>query len=220
MQKPLKFGPKLVKHTFTQQEQVAAGRSLSEALSSKRSLKAELEQMKSDFKSREKTIDAKVTELETAVQNGFRMVHRDCVVVFDAEKRLKHFYLETDSKLENCVATEPMNNEDYVTDLLHAESVFDERSELQIFNPQGDDFGFIIVGKFGKQWYSAIRARIGSKKLDERLDSEQSSYKKRFDAVAKAAARFQKWAKDSFDKDTAAGFEQDVQSLLESNKEK
>lgn len=220
MQKPQKFGVKNVKHIFTDTERKEFGMALANALADGRNLKTEFEGVKAEYKSREKVVSAKVSELETAVTNGFRMVHRDCVVVFDPEHRQKHFYLETDTKLQNCVATEPMTSEDFVTDLLAAESVFDERTEIDIISAREGEFAYLIVGKFGKQWYSAIRCQIGTKKMEERLDSEQPSYKKRIDAVTKALARFSKWVEKSFDKDAAKGFETAISDIIVGEKDK
>lgn len=220
MQKPQKVGIKNVRHVFNNEEKMQVGSSLANTLAEIRNLKVEFSGVKAEYASREKTLNSKVSELETAVTNGFRMVHRDCVVVFDPDHRQKFFYLESDSKLTNCVSTEPMTNEDFVQDLLAAESVFDERVEIDIFTPKEGEFAYLIVGKFGKQWYSAIRSQIGSKKMEERLDSEQPSFKKRFDAATKALARFSKWVEKSFDKETAKGFETAISDILNAEKEK
>ena len=69
---------------------------------------------------------------------------------------------------------------------------------LDIFPAAGEDRGELIVGKFGARWFSALRIKVGKSILEERLDSEQRSWKTRADAVCRAGKRASEWFKETF----------------------
>lgn len=220
-QKPQKVGLKLVKHLLSPSEKQQLGLSLAQALGEMRGIEKELDQVKAEYKSKVSSVETRMSGLETSITNGFQMVQRECVVVFHPEKKEKHFFIDGDDvEKAEPVAVETMTNEDYVTELLAAESNFEERAELQIFPTAGDDFGFLIIGKMNKMWYGALRVKIGRKEIKERLDSDQLSFKKRFDCVAKSAKRFSEWLTKELGKEDATGFKNAVAALVESQKEK
>jgi hypothetical protein len=150
------------------------------------------------------------------------MRNEKCVVVFRPKQREKDYYLEVEFGEKETKAplmlTEPMTNEDYAIELFQAESIFDHRTEIEIFKPTADDNGKLIVGKFGKLWYQALRVKIGKLELNERLDSEQKGFKERADAVANAIKRAKEWTVKNL-KDQARGFEDGFNAVIEANKE-
>jgi hypothetical protein len=81
------------------------------------------------------------------------------------------------------------------------------------------DAGILVVGRLNDRWFSAVRATVGNKSIDERLDSEQRSYKNRFDAIKVAAKNASQWLKDNF-KDHAKGFEAPIATAVEAHKER
>lgn len=221
MQTPQKVGLKLVKHILTPTEKQQLGLSLAQALGEMRGVEAELEQVKAEYKSKTRTIETRINGLETSITNGFQMVNRECVVVFFPDKKEKHFFVEGDDVTKaDPVAVETMTNEDFVTELLAAESNFEQREELQLFPTAGEDFGFLIVGKMNKHWYGALRVRVGRKKIEERLDSDQLSFKKRYDCITKSMKRYNEWLVKELGKETAVGFQSGIHEVLNSQKEK
>jgi hypothetical protein len=104
-------------------------------------------------------------------------------------------------------------------ELIAAESIFDKREEINLFQPTERDSGILVVGRLGGRWYAALRIRVGNTSLDERLDSEQRNYKHRFDAVKTSGKKAYEWLKEHF-KDNAAGFEEPIMSAIEAHRER
>lgn len=217
-----KIEVKNIKHAYTDVELNELGASLARAIGTLRGIENEFDQVKSSYKAKTSEAEAKIDSLSTSRVNGFEMRNEKCVVVFRPKQREKDFYLETefDDKDGKAVVllTESMTYEDYALELFQAESVFDLRAELEIFKPIGDDNGKLIVGKFGKLWYQALRVKIGKLELNERLDSEQKGFKERADAIESATKRFTDWSTKNF-KDQEKGFQDGLKSLIEANKE-
>jgi hypothetical protein len=211
---------KLVKHTFTIEERDQIGGELAQALASLRGVNDEFDQVKAEYKSRITSAETKINSLETARINGFEMRQTRCVALYFPERREKEYYLEEDTERKKPVLVERMTAEDFAIELLQAESKFDDRIELPLFQSVNDNFGFLIVGRLDKRWYSALRARVGAKQIEERLDSEQQSFKNRFDAVSRALKRWNEWLVQELGKDTAEGFKDGVNKIITSQKEK
>ena len=211
---------KPIKYQFNLSERDEVGGKLAQALSAKRSIEAEFDAVKAEYKSKISTADAAIATLETTRNNGFEMRMMECTVVFFPNEKVKHYFDVNDDKQEKVLLVEPMTSEDFVTELLQAESKFDEKVELELFPVAGEDFGFLTIGKWGKQWYGAVRAKIGRKKLEERLDSDQASFKKRFDCVTKSLKRYNDWLVKELGKETAAGFQDGIHKVLTSQKDK
>lgn len=217
-----KIEVKNIKHAYTDTELNELGASLARAIGTLRGIENEFDQVKSSYKAKTSEAEAKIDSLSTSRVNGFEMRNEKCVVVFRPKQREKDFYLESefseDTGKSGILLTESMTQEDYALELFQAESVFDLRAELEIFKPIGDDNGKLIVGKFGKLWYQALRVKIGKLELNERLDSEQKGFKERADAIESAAKRFTDWSTKNF-KDQARGFQDGLKALVEANKE-
>lgn len=211
-----------IKHSFTPLERETIGKDLALALSSKRNLEAEFEQVKKDYKAKEATHDARIELLGTNIVNGFEMRQLRCVVVFRPQDRKKDFFLETEFTADDgcqAVLVEDMTADDFQAELIEAESKFDARERIEIFPPTEHDMGGLIVGRLLGSWYSALRIEIGKLKLEERLDSEQRSFKTRWDAVESAAKRAKKWLKEQL-KEQAKGFDEPLAKALEPHRER
>lgn len=213
---------KNIKHVFTDAEANEIGASLARAIGTLRGIETEFDQVKASYKAKTAEAESKIDALSTSRVNGFEFRNEKCVVVFRPKQREKDFYLEAEFTEKDgkapIILTEQMTHEDYALELFQAESVFDLRAELEIFKPIGDDNGKLIVGKFGKLWYQALRVKIGKLELNERLDSEQKGFKERADAVESAAKRFTDWSTKNF-KDQAKGFQDGLKALIDANKE-
>lgn len=107
-------------------------------------------------------------------------VTKECKVVFRPKDRKKDFFVVETGE---AVGTEDMTNDDMQQELLQA--------------PQGNDKAVLVIGKQGKRWFSSLRLRVGVFELQERLDSEQKSYKEREDAIRDAANRSKAWLKSN-----------------------
>ena len=98
-----------------------------------------------------------------------------------------------------------MTPADFQHDLIQAESLFDLKKELTLWQA-GSDLGLLIVGRLGNRWYSALRCNVGKIETNERLDSEQKSYKTRALAIDEAGSRAVKWLEANLGRDGAKGF--------------
>jgi hypothetical protein len=228
-----KIEVKNVKHIFSQEERAQIGADLARAIATARGVAAEFDQVQASFKSRTAAADAQIDGLATDTQNGFRYQNERCVVVYRPNDRKKDYFIEriyseaaniaeqSASKIElpTPVLIEDMNAADFQAELIQAESKFDSREEIQLFQPTEVDRGVLVVGRFAKKWFSALRVTIGKLTLEERLDSEQRNFKARPDAVAHAVKRVREWAKENL-KEHAEGFDDSFSAVVEAHKER
>lgn len=218
-EEPQKLEIKNVKHTFTDTERNGLGSDLARCIGGLRGIEGEFDQVKASFKAKITESEARIDNLSTSLVNGFEMRNKKCRVVFRPKDRLKDYFLEESKNGDPPVVTEEMTRDDFQADLLMAESKFDFREEIQLFQPQDNDAGILVVGKLAGNWFTALRVRIGKLELTERLDSEQRAFKKRPDAVSHAVKRANAWAKDNL-KDLAQGFQASFESVIEAHKER
>lgn len=213
-----KIETKSVKHTFTLEERDEIGGELARALGRLRGVEAEFEQVKASYKSKAAEAEAQIGSLETKRMNGFEFRNERCRLAYFPKERVKRYWLEDAAEDAEPVLVEPMTQEDYQSDLLLAESKFEERQEIPIFDA-GQDRGVLVIGKFSNAWFTALRVKVGKHGLDERLDSEQPCCKKRFDAITKATKRLTEWLVANLGKDAAKGFDEGIAVILESQRE-
>lgn len=225
---PAKIEIKNIKHTFTSDERNDLGGQLARSIGGLRGIEAEFDQVKASYKAKVTEAEAKIDNLSTGLVNGFEMRNERCRVNFRPKDREKDYVLESDfekytaGKLGGAltvVLTEPMAKDDYQAELVLAESKFDAREEINLFQPTDTDRGVLIVGRFAGKWYSALRVKIGKLTLDERLDSEQRAFKLRPDAVRHAVKRVKDWAKENLQKH-ADGFIPGFDAAFEAQKDR
>lgn len=215
-----KLETKVIRHDFTPTERNTIGSDLARAIAGLRGTQAEFDQVKASYKARTTEAEARIDSLSTSLMNGFDMRETRCRVAYSPKERLKFYFREQDPVDAEPVMTEEMTAEDFQAELIQAESDFERREELQLFPPAGNDRGIMVVGRFKGMWFAALRVRVGAHKLEERLDSEQASSKKRADAVRRTAKRAQNWLADALGKDAAKGFEQPIDAMVSSQKER
>lgn len=223
----IKTVPRSVKHVFTSAEKEGLSTSLVNALDTYSSVEKEFDAVKSSFKARMAEAESQVNTIAANIRAGFEMRVKDCVIDYDREKGEKYFYLADDWKawLEDPhrtmlpVITEKMTDDDYQQELLEAENAFDKKVAIPLFQPAGEDSGVLVVGLLEGFWYSALRIKVGKESLEERLDSEQRSYKNRADAIKTATKRALVWLKEKTG-DAWKGFEASVKAAAEIEKER
>lgn len=214
---------KMVKHPFTPDEIAELNIRFRQAFQSLAATEAEFESVKAVHKGRITEAEAKMATLDATLNAGFDHREKECILTFDVPNKVKRFYLKlADGEaypIDNKPAlTEPMTADDLQQELIAAESAFNARAELTLWDA-GDDKGLLIIGKQGDRWFSALRCNVGKVKFEERLDSEQKSFKQRFDAVNTASKRCWAWLNDT-QKDAAKGFEAKIAEVVTAEQEK
>lgn len=214
-----KFEIKNIKHEFSEPERNQIGGDLARTIAALRGIQNDFDNVKAGFKAKITASEAQIDNLSTSLMNGFEMRNTRCRVEFRAQDREKDFFLEDAKEGDAPALTEAMTPADFQADLLQAESKFDSRDEIALFQRTEQDNGSLVVGRFAGKWFSALRVKIGTLKLDERLDSEQKCFKLRQDAVRVAIKRVKDWAKENL-KEHAKGFEASFDGVIEAHKER
>lgn len=212
-----KIEVKSVKHDFTTDEHRQLGGDLARCISSLRGIEAEFDQVKASYKSKTTEAEARIDKISTDITNGFEFRNERCLVVLDVKESKKHFYLESAlvkgeiPKGLEPVITEPLTDADRQTELLEAESKFDAREDIELFPATESDSGILTVGRLGGKWFSALRIKIGTRVITERLDSEQTCSKKRNVQIERTCGRFIKWVEENLGREEAKGFKNAVE---------
>jgi len=203
-----------LRHDFTSPERGELGGKLAREIGNHRGIEAEFDQVKADYKAKLAKSEAEIDAFSTNLVNGFDIRPERCVVIFRAADKKKDFYRETDYELCKNLSpvewpkpalTEDMTSDDFQAELIQAEGNFEERTEIQLFPKLANDYGTLIVGKMKNRWHIALRIHVGRSVLEERLDSEQKSFKSRADAVQRGGKLALDWFKANLH-DNAGGF--------------
>lgn len=210
---------KSVKHVFNADEAAELSRKLLSALDDHANAEKEFDSIKAQYKAKITEAESRVGTVSATMRAGFEMRVKDCFVVFAPEEGKKTYFLADDEEMKNPVGIETMTPDDFQQDLIQAESAFDKKKEIVLWDA-GDDHGRLIVGLQKDRWYSALRCNTGSLEIKERLDSEQMAFKNRFDAIKKAAARCCKWVEDNFGKENGASTIALIAPAIDKEKEK
>lgn len=215
---------KRVKHVFTFDETHELHMGLLKSLENYRALESEFDSVKATYKAKLTEAESQRDTLMALIRAGWEMRDKDCEVKMRPADSKKDYYVwlrnaVTGDEQQVAVLTEDMTKEDFAQDLFRAESIFSNKAELVLWEA-GADRGIIVVGAFGDRWFSAVRGNIGAQQLEERLDSEQRSYKVRYEAIERAAKRCQEWLVEVAGKDVAKGFTDAIAKAVEAEKEK
>ena len=211
-----KIETKNVKHKFTPEEVAKLNEDFGSAYDAVKSAEADFDAVRSVHKSKITEAEARMTTLRCTINAGFELRNEKCVVIYEPADGNKLFYLERtynpeqaleEGRIIEPVAIEPMTDADYQQELIQAESIFEARQEIVLFPAiPGGDRGVLAVGRQGGKWFSALRVKIGSKEVAERLDNEQKCSTKRADQIKWALKQFGEWLDSNFDRETAKGF--------------
>lgn len=219
---------KNVRHDFTADEIKMLNVDFGQAFDALGAVESEFDNVKAVWKAKTTEAESRMKTLRATINAGFEHRMKDCIVILRPADKKKDFYLadeidaiEKDGEegMPKPVSTEDMTPLDFEQDLIQAESGFANRVELELWNV-GADIGILFVGKLKNKWFTAVRANVGAVRIEERLDSEQTSSKKRFDALQWASSRLAKWLKANLGKDVAKGFEEMIFKAVDGEKEK
>ena len=218
-----KIETKSVKHTFTPDEITGLNGDFRRSYDSLKAVEAEFDSVRATYKSKITEAESRMATLSATLNAGFEMRQEKCVVVFCPKESKKYYFLgevAVELEPENAVLVEPMTPADFQAELIEAEAKFELREEIPLFTPANDDNGTLIVGRFGKRWYAALRVKIGTRIVGERLDSEQPASKERFDAVKRGCKRFNDWLTANLGNEEMKGFQNGIADVLAKNKER
>lgn len=226
MTKPkLKIVKRAVKHTFTPPETATLNVDFRQAFANLKSVEAEFDSVKASYKAKTTEAESRMETLNATLQAGFEIRDQNCVLVMDFKAGKKFFYLDSlvnadwietwgDDPVEwpdtESVIAEPITDADRQQEMIEAEAKFEAREEIALFEPAADDSGVLIVGRLGSKWFSALRVKIGTREIKERLDSEQACSKKRPDQIKRACKRFGEWLEENLGHEEAKGFKNAV----------
>ncbi len=217
---------KNVRHDFTAEEIKQLNVDFGQAYDTLGAVEAEFESVKAVWKSKTTEAESRMTTLRATINAGFEHRLKDCVVIFRPADKKKDFYLVEPTKdggtfpdFSKPILTEDMTQADFEQDLIQAEAGFENKADLELWRA-GNDVGVLVVGSLNGKWFSAVRGNVGASKIEERLDSEQVSSKKRFDAITRAAKRVNEWLRANVGKDAAKGFEEAIYKVVDAEKEK
>ncbi len=215
MTKPkLKIVKRSVKHEFTPEEIAALNVEFGGAYDAVQSVTADFDSIKAVHKAKITEAESRMTTLRCRINAGFENREKPCVRILDLAKGKKYFFLETDIHPETGlvlnpdkpVITEDLTDADRQQELLEAEEAFENRENIELFKPAGQDVGTLTVGRLNGKWFSALRVTIGKNTVKERLDGEQKTTKGRPDAVKQGVKRFTAWVEEQLGKEPAKGF--------------
>jgi hypothetical protein len=229
-----KIETKSIKHTFTTEEVAKLNTDFGQAYDACKSAEADFDAVKAVHKSKITEAETRMVTLRCTINAGFEMRPEKCRVVFSPKDSKKYYFLDefitkvwqdeipTDKETLtlNACLVEPMTPADFQSELIEAESKFDCREEIPLFLAVNNDRGEMVVGRYNKQWFAALRVTIGTRILGERLDSEQPSCKKRFDIIKRACKRFTDWTTENLGPEEARGFQNALADVLAKHKER
>lgn len=205
-----------VRHKFSDEEMAALARKLGGELDQLNAYKDEFDSIKSTWKGKIETSEANVSAIGSLCRSGFEFRITPCVVTFDVPAKLKRFFV---ADTNEPAGEEKMTPDDYQAELLQAESVFDRRETIPLYDANTDK-GVIVVGMFKSRWYAAARLNVGEKRLTQRMDSEQKPYKNRFDAIQAVSKGALAWIEENVDVKAAKGFVDVFNKAIEPHKER
>jgi len=226
MTKPkLKIVKRSVKHVFTPPETADLNIQFGQSFDSLQAAEADLKSITTQYKAKVQESESRMTSLRATINAGFEMRDKNLVVVMDFKAGKKFFFLETladdawlkqypnelDWPREFAVITEAITDADRQQELIEAEGKFEAREEIALFATAGEDSGVLTVGRLGGKWFSALRIKIGTRVISERLDKEQACSKKRPDQIKRALKRFSEWLDENLGREEAKGFQNAIE---------
>lgn len=205
-----------VKHQFTDAEMSALARKLGGELDQLKAYEDEFDSIKSTWKGKIETSEANVSAIGTLCRSGFEFRITPCRVEFDVPNKVKRFFVADTGE---AAGEEKMTPDDYQQELVQAESVFERKEVIPLYDANTDK-GAIIVGQLKGKWFAAARLNVGAKMLTQRLDSEQKSFKNRWDSIQTASKGALAWIEENVDVKAAKGFVDVFAKAIEPHKER
>ncbi len=222
----LKTVTRSVKHVFTVDEIAQKNVDYRNADKSVASLEAEFASVKDSYKAKMTESEARKERIGADIDAGFELRDQKCVIVFDFKAGKKSFFLEKlldDGELPKDaepVIVEDVTDADRQQDLIDSENRFEKKEDIAVFPPAGDDSGILTVGRLDGKWFSALRVKIGTRVLEERLDCEQPASKKRPDQIKRTLKRFGEWLEENLGREESKGFKNQIELVLAEHSER
>ena len=201
-----------VKHVFSPEETANLHTEFRQSFANLKSVEAEFDSVKASYKAKTTEAESRMETLNATLQAGFEIRDKNCVLVMDMKSGKKSYYLESalvEGELPEDaepVLVEAVTDADRQQELIEAEAKFEAQDKIELFKPVGQDSGVLTVGRLAGKWFAALNVKIGTRIIAERLDSEQTSSKKRSVMVERAVNRFQAWVKENLGMEEAKGF--------------
>jgi len=221
---------KRIKHTLTTEETAGLNVEFRNAFQNLKVIEAEFDNVKATYKAKITEAESRMETLNATLTAGFDWRDEKCVVVLDAKNGNKLYLLASDvaAAQDNPelaanlkpVLVEKMTDEDYQTELFDAESEFEKREEIELFKPTENDSGIVVVGRLKDHWYGALRVKIGTRSIKERLDSEQTTCTVRAVQVERSCNRFIDWVKENLGREEAKGFQNQAALVSAAHRER
>jgi hypothetical protein len=214
---PYKIVKRSVKHIFTTEEVAQLNTEFRQSFANLKSVEAEFDSVKASYKAKTTEAESRMETLNATLQAGFEHREKPLAVVMDMKLGKKFFYLESDlvegelPKKSEPVIVEAVTDADRQQELLEAEAKFESKEDIQLFQATENDRGVLTVGRLDGKWYSALRVKIGTRKIEERLDSEQACSKKRFDQITRSCKFFSDWLDKNLGREEAKGFKNGIE---------
>ena len=212
----LKTVTKRIQHTLTTKETAGLNVEFRNAFQNLKVILSEFDNVKATYKAKITEAESRMETLNATLTAGFDWRDEILVVIFDAKAGNRLYLLAGDVKAAQSdpelaanlkpVLVEKMTEEDYQTELLQAEAEFENREEIELFPPTKNDSGLLVVGRQAEKWFSALRVKIGTREITERLDNEQICSKKRYDQISRSCKRFTEWLTENLGEEEAKGF--------------
>ena len=206
-----------VKHVFTEPEVAQLNVEFGQSYDAMLAAEADLKSVTASYKAKVTESEARMTSLRSTINAGFEFREKPLVLIMDMKAGKKFFYLESDlvdgelPKKAEPVITEAVTDADRQQELIEAESQFDAREEIEVFPKAGEDFGSLAVGRKDGKWFTALRVKIGTRVISERLDNEQPCSKKRSDQINRALKRFSEWLNENLGREESKGFQNHIE---------
>lgn len=163
----------MVKLSLTDPDRLRIGRELSEALARKRNVEGEFDDVKASYKAKLTTVEADVDRLGTTLSLGFEMRMENVWIRYLPKEGKKEFRLERQTEKDEPVLVLEMEPDDFAVELIEAEEPFIHRLHFVLLENDLANVSVLIASTDKVKWVSALRGKIGSMQLNERLDSLQ-----------------------------------------------
>ena len=215
-----------VKHVFTADETAQLNVEFRQSFANLKAVQSDSQNVKSQLKAKETEAESRMETLAATLQAGFEFRDKSLVVVMDMKEGTKSFYLESDlvdgelPPESKPVLVEPVTEKDRQQELIEAESKFEAKEDIALFAGTGDDSGVLTVGRLAGKWFSALRVKIGTRVISERLDGEQACSKKRADQINRSLKRFATWLEENLGREESKGFKNTIELVKSEHAER
>lgn len=207
----MKNQKKKIQHKFTPSEVAQLHTDLLNSLADVDMVNGELEQVKASYKAKIAESQCRVTTLRANLGAGFEYRDVDCRCEYAPAIGKKNWYRTDTGEL---ALTEDMTQDDYQVELFEAEWVFNDRREYYLWQPKPKDQASLIIGRNVESWFVALRVRVGAFELQQRLDTEQVSFKNRSMAIEHGLYQLKQWLESNV-RDMAEGFYKSAFGVME-----